>query len=398
MVCISIKPLNMKRNIITIALALLINTAIANPIDRSVYMIDYTKKHLTSAPVPVKIQIAILFDTSNSMDGLIDQAKSRIWKIVNEMTGLTYNGQTPDIEFALYDYGNQSLSRSANFIRQQTPFTTDLDFLSQKLFALRTNGGDEYCGAVIERSIMDLGWSFNNNDLKMIYIAGNEPFNQGPVDYKSVCEIATSKNIFVNTIYCGDYNQGVKEFWRDGASCSGGDYFNINSDKKVVHIPTPYDNEIRSYNDSLNSTYVSYGSNGISRMQIQLEEDNNAAGQADAVAVERSIVKSKKSYKNSTWDIVDAVEDEGVEMLDELKEEDLPKELKGKSDKEIKKYIENKKQKRAYYQKNIAELAKKRKLFISEEMMKKSINSSEDDFGTAVSKSIKERAKKLGYE
>ncbi|MDG1842680.1 MAG: VWA domain-containing protein [Crocinitomicaceae bacterium] len=309
----------MKRNIITIALALLINTAIANPIDRSAYSIDYTKKHLVSAPVPVKIQIAILFDTSNSMDGLIDQAKSRIWKIVNEMTGLTYNGQTPDIEFALYDYGNQSLSRSANFIRQQTPFTTDLDFLSQKLFALRTNGGDEYCGAVIERSIMDLGWSFNNNDLKMIYIAGNEPFNQGPVDYKSVCEIATSKNIFVNTIYCGDYNQGVKEFWRDGASCSGGDYFNINSDNKVVHIPSPYDNEIRSYNDSLNSTYVSYGSKGIQRMQIQLEEDGNAAGQAGAVAVERSIVKSKKSYNNSTWDMVDAVEEEGVEMLDELK-------------------------------------------------------------------------------
>ena len=86
--------------------------------------------------------------------------------------------------------------------------------------------------------------------------------------------------------------------------------------------------EIRSYNDSLNSTYVGYGSNGVNRMQIQLEEDINAAGQADAVAVERSIVKSKKSYKNSTWDIVDAVEDEGVEMLDDLKEEDLPKELK----------------------------------------------------------------------
>ena len=349
-------------------------------------------------PPPVKIQIAILFDTSNSMDGLIDQAKSRIWKIVNEMTNLTYNGQTPDIEFALYDYGNQSLSSSSNFIRQQTPFTNDLDLLSQKLFALRTNGGNEFCGAVIERSIMDLGWSFNNNDLKMIYIAGNEPFNQGPVDYKSVCEIATSKNIFVNTIYCGDYNQGVKEFWRDGASCSGGDYFNINSDKRVVHIPTPYDNEIRSYNDSLNTTYVGYGSRGRRKMKMQISQDNNAASQAGAVAVERSIVKSKKSYNNSTWDMVDAVEEEGVEMLDELKEEDLPKELKGKSEKEIKKYIEKKKQKRAYYQKNIAELAKKRELFISEEMKKKSKNSAEDDFGTAVSKSIKERAKKLGYE
>ena len=349
-------------------------------------------------PPPVKIQIAILFDTSNSMDGLIDQAKSRIWKIVNEMTNLSYNGQTPDIEFALYDYGNQSLSSSSNFIRQQTPFTNDLDLLSQKLFALKTNGGDEFCGAVIERSILDLGWSFNNKDLKMIYIAGNELFNQGPVDYKSVCKLASSKNIFVNTIYCGDYNQGVKEFWRDGASCSGGDYFNINSDKRVVHIPTPYDNEIRSYNDSLNTTYVGYGSRGKHKMNVQIIQDNNASSQAGAVAVERSIVKSKKSYNNSTWDMVDAVEEEGEEMLDELKEEDIPKELKGKSEKEIKKYIEKKKQKRTYYQKNIVDLAKKRELFISEEMKKRSDNSVEDDFGTAVSKSIKERAKKLGYQ
>jgi hypothetical protein len=32
-----------------------------------------------------KVQIALLLDTSNSMDGLIDQAKSQLWKIVNEM-------------------------------------------------------------------------------------------------------------------------------------------------------------------------------------------------------------------------------------------------------------------------------------------------------------------------
>ena len=31
------------------------------------------------------IMIALLLDTSNSMDGLIDQAKSQLWKIVNEV-------------------------------------------------------------------------------------------------------------------------------------------------------------------------------------------------------------------------------------------------------------------------------------------------------------------------
>ena len=31
------------------------------------------------------IQLAILLDTSNSMDGLINQTKAELWKIVNEL-------------------------------------------------------------------------------------------------------------------------------------------------------------------------------------------------------------------------------------------------------------------------------------------------------------------------
>ena len=31
------------------------------------------------------VQIALLLDTSSSMDGLIDQAKSQLWKIVNDV-------------------------------------------------------------------------------------------------------------------------------------------------------------------------------------------------------------------------------------------------------------------------------------------------------------------------
>ena len=47
-----------------------------------------------------KIQVAILFDTSGSMNGLLSQAKSRIWNIVNTLTTFKYNGQTPTFEFA----------------------------------------------------------------------------------------------------------------------------------------------------------------------------------------------------------------------------------------------------------------------------------------------------------
>ena len=93
-----------------------------------------------------KIQVALLLDTSNSMDGLIEQAKSRLWNIVNTLTTLKYDGKTPDIEISLYEYGNSGLSQRENYIKQITPLSTDLDLISEKLFALRTNGGEEYCG------------------------------------------------------------------------------------------------------------------------------------------------------------------------------------------------------------------------------------------------------------
>ena len=107
-----------------------------------------------------KIQVALLLDTSNSMDGLIEQAKSRLWNIINTLTTLKYDGKEPQIEIALYEYGNDGLSRANDFIRQVAPLTTDLDLISEKLFALRTNGGSEYCGAVIQNAVKSLKWNF----------------------------------------------------------------------------------------------------------------------------------------------------------------------------------------------------------------------------------------------
>lgn len=66
------------------------------------------------------IKVALLLDTSNSMDGLIEQAKSRLWNIINMMTTLKYQGKEPVIEIALYEYGNDGLSQQSNYIRQVT--------------------------------------------------------------------------------------------------------------------------------------------------------------------------------------------------------------------------------------------------------------------------------------
>jgi hypothetical protein len=342
-----------------------------------------------------KIQVAILFDTSNSMDGLIDQAKSRIWTIINDLTGLRHQGQIPTVEIALYDYGNSSLTEASNYIRKQIDLSTDLDMISQKLFGLTTNGGAEYCGAVISSSLSELAWTAHPQDLRLIYIAGNEPFNQGKINYKEVCQTAASRDIVVNTIYCGDYDQGVREFWYDGAKIGKGEYFNINSDKAIVHISTPYDDNINAYNDSLNGTYYGYGAMGSSRKLAQVSEDANAETQSVSVKAERSIAKSKTNYSNGSWDIIDAVENEGKSLKD-MKEEELPAEFKGKTLEEKEKLISEKKAEREQYQKKINELAAERHKYIDEK--KKETNPGEDDFGSSVRKSIEKKATELGYE
>lgn len=344
-----------------------------------------------------KIQVGILFDTSNSMDGLIDQAKSRIWSIVNEVSSLTYNGLPPTIEIAIYQYGNDGLSIENNYIKKVLDLSSDLDLISQKLFGLTTNGGSEFCGAVIKESLDDLNWSNDPNDLKMIYIAGNEGFDQGPIEYAKSCASASNKKIYINTIYCGNYDQGVREHWKDGATLGKGDYFNIDSDKAIAHIKTPYDEDIRAYNDSINTTYLGYGSAGIRKKAMQLEQDGNAAMQSEAVATERAISKSKKSaYKNSEWDLLDAVE-EGKPVA-EIAESELPDEFKGLTDEQKKEKIEVLKADRDKFQTKIDELAKERQVYIDEEMKKKSEAGDLDDFGTSVNESILKKANSIGFE
>ncbi len=352
---------------------------------------------LAPPPAQKKVQIAILFDTSNSMDGLIDQAKSRIWNIVNEVSTLRYEGQVPTFEIALYEYGNDGLKKNDDYIRQVLGFTSDLDDVSQKLFSLTTNGGSEYCGSVIKQSVAELTWSENETDLKMIYIAGNEGFDQGSVDYKDACIDANKKNVYINTIFCGGYDEGVHLHWMDGANCSQGDYFNIDSDKAIEYIESPYDSIIGIYNDSLNTTYYGYGSNGRLKKEMQMSEDMNAVNMAASVSTERTIVKAKKaSYNNASWDLLDAV-DEG-RSVDDFDEKELPEEFQNKSTQEKEALLEQNREDRDRYQKKIAEFAVEREKYVEEERKRRAEkNPEEDDFGTSVNKAILEKATQNGF-
>jgi hypothetical protein len=340
-----------------------------------------------------KIQVALLLDTSNSMDGLIEQAKSRLWNIVNTLTTLKYNGLTPNIEIALYEYGNDGLQQSTNYIRQVTPLTTDLDLISEKLFSLRTNGGSEYCGAVIKDATQQLKWEGDAAHMKLIYIAGNEGFNQGGVNYKESISEALKNNIYVNTIFCGSQDEGLTLFWKDGADHGKGKYFNINSNEAVEYIETPFDDRITKCNEKMNSTYIGYGSIGESKKQNQVVQDKNAETVSKANYAERAVSKSKTAYKNESWDLVDRVKQD-KNAVSKIKKEELPEELRNKSTAEINAFVETKAKEREAIQKEITQLAKERQEYIDAEMKKKNVK---DDLGNAISTSIIAFAKQKGY-
>jgi hypothetical protein len=263
------------------------------------------------------VQLAILLDNSGSMSGLIEQAKSELWRVVNELTSAKQNGKQPRLQVALYTYGSPPPKRLNGL-------TDDLDRVSESLFAISIGGGSEYCGQVIETATRDLAWSEDPNDLKLIFIAGNEPFTQGPVDYRTACQEAIARGIMVNTIHCGN---GIPNGWRDGALLADGRAMSINQNTHAVHIEAPQDAEIARLGVELNKTYLPFGEAGSLGQARQSLQDGNAARQSASSSVQRAVSKANGYYRNAGWDLVDAVE-QGTVELSKLKKEELPENMR----------------------------------------------------------------------
>jgi hypothetical protein len=343
-----------------------------------------------------RIQIALLLDTSSSMSGLISQAKTQLWKIVNEFIPARRGGQRPQLQVALYEYGNSGLEQSDGYIRQIVPLTDDLDKVSEELFALTTNGGQEYCGQVIQIATERLAWSPSTDDLKLIFIAGNEPFTQGEVDYGQACKGAISKGIIVNTIFCGPHATGERTKWKDGALLAEGEYLSIDHNRAVAHVAAPQDAEIARLGVELNETYVPYGAQGEAGQARQQAQDGSVAATGAGNAVQRAITKGSANYLNTSWDLVDAVE-QGTVKLEELKDEDLPEALRSMSLEERRAYVAENKKRRGELQQQIQTLNEQRKQFVAAKM-KEHAESEEDTLDSAVIRTCRKQATAKRFE
>ena len=329
------------------------------------------KKSVTKAEArSPKIQMAILLDTSGSMSGLIDQARTQLWNIVNEFATTTQDGKRPQFQLALYEYGKSSVSAEDGYIRQILPFTDNLDQVSEELFKLTTNGGSEHCGQVIDRAARQLQWSDSANDLKCIFIAGNEPFTQGPVDYREACKLAITKGITVSTIHCGSRMAGINGKWGDGALLADGSYTSIDHNAKVA-IKAPQDEQLIKLSAEVNKTYVAYGKKSWreSNAMRQTLQDSNALKSNSAAAASRAVAKCNSFYCNDSWDLVDALKNKKIKLKD-IKAEDLPENMRKMTLKQREAHVAELGKKRAALQKRVNDLGKEREKYVAAEMKK----------------------------
>lgn len=344
--------------------------------------------------VPTRdVDLVICLDTSNSMDGLINAARQKLWAIVNE---LACARPRPRLRVALYQYGTPSLGKRSGYVKQLIPLSDDLDAIYAQLMELNTSGGQEYVARVVAAASNELDWSKKPGALRMIVVAGNEPATQDPdLDLQQTCLATSEKNILINTIFCGNASAGRSTGWADAARWGNGRFAAIDQDRGTVTIPTPYDPKLIELNVQLNATYVGYGPAGSKRKQLQSRMDAKASESSPAVAAQRVAAKGQANlYRNSGWDLVDGVE-EGKVDLAAAKPEDLPEPMREMTPAQREQHVQQLAQKRADIQKQIQALQAKREAFRRKEIERQGLDESAS-FDANLRKAIRAQATAKG--
>lgn len=335
------------------------------------------------------IDVVFCIDCSGSMRQIIESAKQKVWSIVNELAKAQ---PTPNLRIGLLGYGDQTR------VIHRIDLTDDLDALYEQLMKVQAEDiGDEWVGWAIGRSVAEMGWSESGAALRIVFVLGNETARQGPAedDFTVTAPAAIDKDIIVNAIYCGQGNEEELDTWREFSRLAEGSFTSIDISGGVVSIATPHDKEIADLNTKLNGTYVAYGKLGRERKEKQEAQDANAQQSGGGTASERAQSKAGKLYKNSDWDLVDASDDETFK-IEEVKDEDLPENMRSMTLDEKKAHVAKNKEDRAGIQKQIQDLGKKRQAFVDEEIKKQNLDASKG-FDRVIQKTLREQAAKKNF-
>ncbi len=340
------------------------------------------------------VELAICLDISGSMDGLIDSAKARLWSIVNDLATAK---PVPQVRVALLTYGCDAYDSATGWVVVDSDLTEDLDLISKKLFALKTNGGTELVGRVVDKAARALTWSTDPSALRIIVVAGNEGADQdSEIKYQAASKTSIERGILVNSIFCGSPNDPIALAWGDVAKLADGQFLCIDQSAGALVAETPFDKQLTDLSASINTTYLWIGAAGAAACKNQAEQDMNARGLSGGVAAQRAASKSSAIYDNRANDLVDGCA-AGTLKLEDVKDEDLPADMKGKTLDEKKAILATKQADRTRVQGEIQVLQAKREAFLAAEAAKQAAQTG-TTLDDALKQAIRSQATKKGMQ
>ncbi|MHC4862337.1 MAG: vWA domain-containing protein, partial [Planctomycetota bacterium] len=339
------------------------------------------------------VQVVFVLDTTGSMSGLIEGAKVKVWRIVNQIVS---GKPVPEVEVGLVAYRD----RGDSYVTRLTAMTNDLDKVYGVLKGFAAGGGGdepESVNEALDAALTKFAWSRDSRTLRIIYLVGDAaPHMDYPNDvkYPVTCEAAARAGIIINTVQCGA-NSRTTPIWQEIARKAEGRYVQIDQSGGMTSVATPFDGRIAALSSKLSGTAVFYGDR---RERDKAREDllagDAAAAEAPAEAKAERAGYRAKSGSLGANDLLALIEDGKVE-IDKIEKKQLPEELQKLDADALKKRIDELIAERKKIRAELLELDKKRAEHIEKELAQKG---DKDSFDEKVLDMLREQAKRIGVK
>ena len=255
------------------------------------------------------IELMFVLDTTGSMGGMLEGAKTRIWGIVNDLLQRQGTAGTT-IRVGLVAYRD----RGDAYVTRITPLSANLDAVYSQLMSFRPEGGGdtpEDVRSAMADAVRAGGWSRPGpRTSQVLFLVGDAP----PQAYRNVAStVATAsaarqRGIIVNAIQCGA-DPDTTDAWHDVAQHGGGEYFAIAQDGGVDAIVTPYDQPLAELGQQMGGTYMAYGADRRAKQSSQMAMETRVAAAAPPAAVaERAVNKALNDRAYDESDLVQKAE------------------------------------------------------------------------------------------
>ena len=284
----------------------------------------------TGAPRRPTVEAVFVLDTTSSMGGMIEGAKQRIWGIANE---LAKGRPSPKVRMGLVAYRDKGDA----YVTKVVDLSDNLDKTYSELMSFRAEGGGdgpEHVIAALDAAVEKVSWSKDPSTFKVVYLVGDAPPHEDYPDSPKLADVlqkAVRKGLVINAVPCGSDTQMVAAFTRIAQGAEG-KLLPVPQDGGMVAVATPFDAELGAVSGKLEATSMAYGG-GSARAEAKADASLAAAvrGMVSApasapAAAERALFKSRAGFSSGS-DLVAAV-DEGRLKLGDLKQAELPDELR----------------------------------------------------------------------